>query len=737
VVRRGGLSGAVQVRINTLLSAGDTPAVPGLDFESIDQLLDFPEGEVLQTVQIDIIDDSHVEPNETIDLQLSDFTDGTQGLQSRALLEIVSDDSVLSFSAPTYSIGEDAKSGFARIQVNRLGSNIGETSVAFLTATNGTAEAVIDFQMVSNTVKFADGEITRSVEVLIVDDTEVEGMESVVLLLTNVVGKAILGLDESALHIVDNDFAPGEFYFEKPTFRVEETAGFATVTVVRTNGYTGLVELDYSTSDLTAIAGDDYRGITGKLVFGDGETVKNLDIAVLDDRLEEGAEAFRIRIFGATGGGVVIPPNFSTVIIVDNELRNGPAGPKGDGANAPVYAVAMDAGNNALVAGEFGEVNGNAAPRLAKLNPNGVFDAAFDAGTGPNNTVFSMELDDAGSIYIGGLFNHVDGTARTHLVKLTAGGTVDAAFDPGNRVGGTVFDIALGWDRVLAVGDAGVAALALDGSRAEGFTPPDIDGDVFAVALQPNGRIVIGGEFTRVNGVARNNVARLNRDGSLDESFDPGVGPNASVHALAVDRDGILIGGLFVTVEGLSSRRLARLGFDGKLSRDFMVGSGFNGPVQTIYRRVDGRYLVGGSFGNYDGTIQANVTLINGDGSIANNELGMLSLNGPVYSVSELPGGSSVFGGSFTKDKDRGFNSFALLDYLSSVQPPRLGIVTGEAGYSLSVSGAVGQTYTLEFSGNLNEWLGLSKVTIPEEGTVVIDLGPAAGNRYYRAVYQE
>ena len=60
VVRRGGLSGAVQVRINTLLSAGDTPAVPGLDFESIDQLLAFPEGEVLQKVQIDIIDDPDV-----------------------------------------------------------------------------------------------------------------------------------------------------------------------------------------------------------------------------------------------------------------------------------------------------------------------------------------------------------------------------------------------------------------------------------------------------------------------------------------------------------------------------------------------------------------------------------------------------------------------------------------------------------------------------------------------------
>ena len=115
----------------------------------------------------------------------------------------------------------------------------------------------------------------------------------------------------------------------------------------------------------------------------------------------------------------------------------------------------------------------------------------------------------------------------------------------------------------------------------------------------------------------------------------------------------------------------------------------------------------------------------------------MLSLNGPVYSVSELPGGSSVFGGSFIKRDERGYNRFALLDYLSSVQPPSLGLLTGEAGYRLTVSGAAGQTYYLEFSGDLIEWLGLSRVTIPEEGTVVIDLGSAAGNRYYRAVYRE
>jgi len=397
----------------------------------------------------------------------------------------------------------------------------------------------------------------------------------------------------------------------------------------------------------------------------------------------------------------------------------------------------MDQENNALVAGEFNKINDLDVARLARLTDTGLLDSSFDVVLGPNNTVFCMELDESGAIYIGGLFNQINNVNRQHLARLDAGGAVDLSFDPGNRIAGSVFDISLGWNRILAAGEEGLVSLELDGSRVKGFTPPEIDGNVFTVMQQPNGQIIIGGQFTKVNGVSRNNVAKLNQDGSVDKGFDPGEGPNASVHDLAVDSEGILIGGLFVTVDGLSSRRLARLGFDGRLNRDFKIGSGFNGPVQTIYRRVDGRYLVGGSFTSYDGSPQNNVTLINGDGSRTRNELGMLYLNGPVYSVSENPGGSSIFGGSFTKDKERGYNSFALLDHISSVRPPELGIVLGEAGYQLTVEGATDRRYHLEFSDNLIDWEGLTEVLIPDQGTVVIDLGQFTGSRYYRAVYNE
>jgi hypothetical protein len=397
----------------------------------------------------------------------------------------------------------------------------------------------------------------------------------------------------------------------------------------------------------------------------------------------------------------------------------------------------MDAGNRALVAGEFSKINDIEAPRLARLNKNGLLDSSFDIGSGPNNTVFSMVLDDSGAIYIGGLFNEVNGSVRNYLARLAPGGALDTSFSAGNRIGGSVFDIELGWDRILIAGDEGLVALALDGSRAGGFTPPDIDGDVFAVTSQSNGSIIIAGEFSTVNGIVRNNLARLNQDGSVDESFDPGLGPNASVHSLALDSDGILIGGLFVAIDGLSARRFARLDFNGRMNRDFKIGSGFNGPVQTIYRRLDGRYLIGGSFDRYDGYIQDNAVLLSDDGSLVRNDLNMLHLNGTVYSVSELAGGSTVVGGSFTKVKELGYNNFAILDHISSVRPPLLGILAEKNGFQLTVAGDTGQDYHLEFSDDLNVWLPLTKVTIPDRGDVAIDLGQFSGSRYYRAVYEE
>src|SRR5439155_23041020 len=73
--------------------------------------------------------------------------------------------------------------------------------------------------------------------------------------------------------------------------------------------------------------------------------------------------------------------------------------------------------------------------------------------------------------------------------------------------------------------------------------------DVTCVALQSDGKIVAGGGFTQFSGNPRNRIARLNSDGTLDTTFDPGTGANDTVWALAVQPDGkVVIAGQCTTV---------------------------------------------------------------------------------------------------------------------------------------------------------------------------------------------
>ena len=80
--------------------------------------------------------------------------------------------------------------------------------------------------------------------------------------------------------------------------------------------------------------------------------------------------------------------------------------------------------------------------------------------------------------------------------------------------------------------------LAQSPSAADGFDP-DVDGNVYAVALQPDGKLIVAGQFSSIGGAARSNLARLNLDGSVDAAFNPGA--NGAVRALLIQRDGRIV----------------------------------------------------------------------------------------------------------------------------------------------------------------------------------------------------
>src|SRR5262249_30244166 len=135
------------------------------------------------------------------------------------------------------------------------------------------------------------------------------------------------------------------------------------------------------------------------------------------------------------------------------------------------------------------------------------------------------------------------------------------------------------------------------GALDTGFNP-GADNTVDAVAVQADGKILVGGGFTMLGGggmgtATRNRIGRLNAGGTLDRSFDPGA--NGVVQAIAVQTDGkILVGGGVTRLGSGTRNKIGRLNADGTL--DMSVNPGANNTVFAIAVQADGKTLVGGFF---------------------------------------------------------------------------------------------------------------------------------------------
>jgi uncharacterized delta-60 repeat protein len=232
----------------------------------------------------------------------------------------------------------------------------------------------------------------------------------------------------------------------------------------------------------------------------------------------------------------------------------------------------VQADEKIIIGGGFTSYNGTGRNRLARLNTDGSLDTTFIPGTGANNLVRAIALQSDGKIVIGGDFTSYNGTTRNSIARLNLDGSLDTTFDPGVGANNIVLTAAVQTDGRIVIGGLFtsyngtprnfIARLNTDGSLDTNFnsggTGPDAT--VYTTTLQPDSKIIIGGNLTSYNGMARKFVARLNTDGSLDTSFDPGTGPDGTVAATAVQADGrIIIGGYITNVNGAARNGIARL----------------------------------------------------------------------------------------------------------------------------------------------------------------------------------
>ncbi len=163
-----------------------------------------------------------------------------------------------------------------------------------------------------------------------------------------------------------------------------------------------------------------------------------------------------------------------------------------------------------------------------------------------------------------------------------------------------------------------LARINLDGSVDTSFNPNPtrsdwLNGLVEKLAVQVDGRIVVKGDFDTIAGVARTNLARLNPDGSVDSSFNPSV--TASLGALAVQPDGRIL----VTADVAGTNCLLRLNPDG--TTDFslaapVIEETWSGNVSTLALTDEGKILVGGTFDHIAGQPRANFARFNANGTL-------------------------------------------------------------------------------------------------------------------------
>jgi uncharacterized delta-60 repeat protein len=274
-----------------------------------------------------------------------------------------------------------------------------------------------------------------------------------------------------------------------------------------------------------------------------------------------------------------------------------------------INSVAIQSDGKIILVGGFTQYQGTSRNGITRINADGSLDTTFDPGTGVNDQISSIAIQSDGKAVIAGYFTTYNGTARSGIARLNADGTLDTTFNPGAGVNFAVDSVNVLINGQVLIGGGfttyngttrrGVARINSNGSVDTGFNPGTISAnDLVRIAIaQPDGKVVVGGDFTKFDNVSRNSITRLNADGTLDTTFNPGTGANGSVMALAVQPNGkLLMGGNFTTVNTISLPGIARLLSNGAVDTNFNPGTGANGNVEALALQNDGKVVLGGSF---------------------------------------------------------------------------------------------------------------------------------------------
>ena len=263
---------------------------------------------------------------------------------------------------------------------------------------------------------------------------------------------------------------------------------------------------------------------------------------------------------------------------------------------------------------------------LVRINGDtGARDTSFDIGTGFDWSytpgiadVWFVGIQSTGKIIVGGTFDSFNSTTVKTVVRLNTNGSLDSTFN-NNNVNNTVFHgMVLSNDKILVsgTGNPGMVKLNADGSTDTGFALPSsvVITDGYDFVVQSDDKIVVVGDVDVNSSSVR--IVRLNSDGSLDTSLNPGTGFNVAPRSIALQSDGkFIIGGGFTSYNGTAVDHIIRLNSDGSIDSSFNPGTGFDSNVYSICILPDTSIVMGGTFTTYNGNTRQRIVKTSSNGT--------------------------------------------------------------------------------------------------------------------------
>ncbi len=306
------------------------------------------------------------------------------------------------------------------------------------------------------------------------------------------------------------------------------------------------------------------------------------------------------------------------------DLTYDPTFDQGAGLDYPVFGpsvvvVQQDAAGRILAGGSFLTYNGVSRSGLVRLLSDGTLDAPFCSGSGASSAVLAVGFQSDGRVIIGGRIDTFDGQPCFSLSRLNLDGTLDTTFSSG-----VTWDVSalavLPNDEIVACGRASntstrfVKRFSANGALDVAFDPT-VNGDPWEVQVQADGKILLGGSFSTVNGVGRSQLVRLDPNGSVDPSFvPPAVYMEFQVRGIAVQPDGRILVGVPYSATAVGVSRLLS---DGSLDPSFQTHSTQLGIIEDVDLLPNGQVFICGAFTDFNGAPASNVALFNSDGSLA------------------------------------------------------------------------------------------------------------------------